>query len=447
MLKQLMEERANLIKQMRDMVETAEKENRDFSAEETEKYEKINSRIDQIKDKIDKLKRIEELEAESQQVIHSAENLPGKEDYDGREAKEAEHKDSRATTSPQQRAKDFAVAIQGWARASNGMSLEDEHIQAMQRVGISPSQAEIEIRLAGDYGLVKREARAMSTSDGSGGEFIPEGLVRTIETALLYYAPLRNYATVMRTATGNTLVWPTVNDTGNKGELLAENTAAATQDIATSSISLGAYKISSKFVKVSNELLTDSAFNLINYIGTAIGERIARKQVELFTTGTGSSQPQGIVTGATAGKTAASATAITFDEVLDLIYSVDAAYRQRAAFMANDAVILALRKLKDSNGQYIWQPSGQAGEPDRLSGYPVIFNNEMADTIEASAKTLIFGAINKYIIRDVQTLTLRRLNERFADYDQVGFIGFMRSDGKVLDAGTHPIKYLQQAAS
>ena len=152
------------------------------------------------------------------------------------------------------------------------------------------------------------------------------------------------------------------------------------------------------------------------------------------------------MTAATLGVTAASAAAITGDELINLYHSVDPAYRAGAGWVMHDNVVLYVRKLKDGDNQYLWQPGLQAGVPDRLLTAPVTVCQEMASTVEASAKTVLFGQLSKYKVRDVGTLRLKRLVERYAEYDVEGFVALSRHDGELLDAGTHPVKYLQQAS-
>ena len=167
---------------------------------------------------------------------------------------------------------------------------------------------------------------------------------------------------------------------------------------------------------------------------------------DYFVTGTGSSEPQGVVTGSSLGVTAASATAVTFDEIIDLINSVDPAYQASASFglAMNNSTKAAIRKLKDSNGQYLWQAGLTANDPDTILGKPVVVLQEMAD-IATGEKTIIAGDMSKFVIRDAGPVRLARMDERYRDYDQTGFVAFARVDSIVIDAGTNPIKHLIQA--
>jgi HK97 family phage major capsid protein len=208
---------------------------------------------------------------------------------------------------------------------------------------------------------------------------------------------------------------------------------------------LDAYKISSDIIRVSYELLQDSGFDMDAIIGEAFGERLGRKSNGFLTTGTGSSQPNGIVTAAALGKTAASATAITWDEIFDLFHSVDPAYRgsPKARFMFNDATLLVLRKLKDGDGNYLWQESNaRTGEPATISGKPYSINQAM-DSIATGNRTVVFGDFSKYIVRKAAGMQMLRLVERYGEFWQVGFIAMNRIDGELLD--TAAVKHLIQA--
>ena len=247
------------------------------------------------------------------------------------------------------------------------------------------------------------------------------------------------------TATGNSLTMPTMDDTSNTGALIAENTVVTLAEIAFGTKVLDAFKYTSGVVLVSSELLQDSAIDVEAIVRDAMSERIARIGNPHLTTGTGSGQPDGIVTASTLGKTAAAQQAVTFDEIIDLEHSVDPAYRNDPScrFMFNDAMLKIVRKLKDGEGRYIWQPADmKAGLASNIDGYPYSINQAMA-AVTTGNKTILFGAFNKYVVRMVLQFAIRRLVERYADYDQTGFIGFTRLDGELLD--TAAVKHLIQA--
>jgi HK97 family phage major capsid protein len=297
-------------------------------------------------------------------------------------------------------------------------------------------------------GFVGKESRAQGVGTSTaGGYLVPEGFRAQIVEAQKAYGSVQSESTVLNTATGATLPWPTNDDTGNVGALLAENTQATEQDLELGTADLGAYKYTSKIVRVSLEFLQDVDWmDSEAFLRRKFAERLGRIHNQHFTTGTGTAQPQGIVTGATSGVTAASGTAITYDELIDLEFSLDDAYREspNAAYMFNSAVLKATRKLKDSNGQYLWQPSVQAGTPNMLNGHRYVTNPDMAAPA-IGVKSVLFGDFEAgYVVRLVKAFELIRLNERYADFGQVGFIAFDRADGTVQDAAAY--RALTQAA-
>lgn len=283
-----------------------------------------------------------------------------------------------------------------------------------------------------------RESRAAMdiTNAGAGKETIPAGFVYELDRKLLAFGGPRRVCRVIQTASGNSLPYPKVDDTGNSGALLAEATDMGSSVAATTSaVTFGAYKFSSTPILVSSELLQDSAFDLAAELGSFLGERLGRVEGTYTTTGTGSSQPEGIVTGAATGKTAASTTAFTTDELMDLFHSVDPAYRESAGgWMMHDTIVSTIRKFKDSNGQYIWQPGISASMPDLLLGKPITLNQHMDSALTTGKKLVVFGDFSRFIIRDAGSVVLHRLNELYRATDQTGFVAFRRFDSKVIQS-------------
>lgn len=451
--KRLREERAPValeIQKLADKMALDITEGRGESAEDTEKYETLNASYDGMSRSIELAERAERVsgdnEEQEEQRQESGEKkpskpapLPGRGDV-RHDSEEDEGEERNAGPTEEQR----AVALQGWMLAQLDRPLQQRHKNACTAVGIRPYAAHFDVSFRKDYRSVRTEHRALGTQiAASGGALIPDGFVNNLEMALLQFGGMRTVADVLRTDTGNNIPWPTSNDTSNEGAILGEaTTVGSSVDPTFGATTFHAYKYSSKLVQVAVELLEDSAFNLAAELGRMLGERIGRITNRHFTVGTGASQPWGLVPSATVGVTTASASAIAADEILTLVHAVDPAYRPGSVFMMLDSTLLALRKLKDGNGQYLWQPGFQAGMPDMLLGYPVVANQHMA-AIAASAKVIAFGALNKYKIRDVSGFRLRRLVERYADTDQEGFIAFSRHDGNLLDAGTHPVQVLQ----
>ena len=204
-------------------------------------------------------------------------------------------------------------------------------------------------------------------------------------------------------------------------------------DVTFDQIILDAHKLHVA-VKVTEELLYDSMFDIENYLFDAFGKALANAEEDAFINGDGNGKPLGILAaagGAQTGVTTASSTAITADEVINLVYSLKRPYRKNAVFIMNDQTIAAIRKLKDGNGMYMWQPALTAGEPDRLLGYPV-HTSQFMPTIAAGAKTIAFGDFSYYNIGDRGSRSLGELRELFAGNGMVGFLAKERVDGKLV---------------
>lgn len=365
---------------------------------------------------------------------------------------ESERKASDPEAQMREASEDPLYAIQGFLRAGKRRMLTERQKKACERMGFDPSEGEVEMRsgvIYGNEGLFSplREIRAgldVATS-GAGKETIPAGFFAELDRKLLAYSGARQVARVVNTPSGNSLPWPKVDDTSNSGALLSEATTIGTSvDPTFSAVTLGSYKFSSKAVLISAELLEDSAFNLSDLIGSLLAERLGRVMGTYDTTGTGSSEPEGIVSGSAAGKTAASTTAFTPDEVIDLVHSVDIAYRnERCGFMMHDTVVKAIRKFKDNDGMYLWQPSMQLGVPDRLLGYPMTVNNNMDSAFTTGKKLVLFGDFSHFVIRDVGATRFYRLDELYRGTDQTGFVALRRMDSKVIQSAA--IKHLKLA--
>ena len=300
---------------------------------------------------------------------------------------------------------------------------------------------------------VPAELRAQAIGSGAaGGYTVPTLFLPEIVKTMKLYGPMADGQIVREIVTdgGNPLPWPTVDDTANSGAQVAENTASVTngsQDVAFGQGQLDAYVHRSGVVQVPLELLQDSAFDVQALLNELLGERIGRGMNAALTTGTGAGQPNGIATAAANGKTAASTSAITFDEVLDLTHSVDPAHRGApgAGYMLHDTTLLALRKLKDGQGNYLWQAGDvRNGLPAQLNGYPYYINQAMANVGSGTAsRVLLFGNFKKYVLRRVRDFNLIVMRERFAELLQVGFLAWARFDGELTD--TQAVKRLTLA--
>ena len=278
-------------------------------------------------------------------------------------------------------------------------------------------------------------------TDSEGGYLVPDEFERTLVEALEEENVFRTLAHVIRTSSGDRKI-PVVASKGT-ASWVDEEGAYTESDDAFSQVSIGAYKLGT-MIKVSEELLADSVFDLEAYISKEFARRIGAREEESFFNGDGKGKPLGILAaagGAEVGVTAASATAITADEVIDLFYSLKAPYRKNAVWVLNDATVKQIRKLKDTTGQYLWQPSLVAGTPDTILGRPVKTSAFMP-TAAAGAKTIAFGDFKYYWIADRQGRTFKKLSELYAANGQVGFMGTQRVDGKLILP--EAIKVLQQ---
>ena len=281
-------------------------------------------------------------------------------------------------------------------------------------------------------------------TDSEGGYLVPDEYERTLVEALEEENIFRQMAKVIKTSSGDRKI-PVVASKGT-ASWIDEEGAYPESDDSFGQVSIGAYKLGT-MIKVSEELLNDSVFDLQSYISREFARRIGAKEEEAFFTGDGKGKPLGVLAatgGAETGVTAASATAVTADELMDLYYSLKSPYRKKSVWVLNDSTIKAIRKLKDNNGQYLWQPSLTAGAPDTILGRPIRTSAYMP-AIAAGAKTIAFGDFSYYWIADRQGRSFKRLNELFAATGQVGFLASQRVDGKMILA--EAVKVLVQKAA
>lgn len=293
-------------------------------------------------------------------------------------------------------------------------------------------------------------AATQTTTTTGGGYTIPRGFQAELEKALKSYGGMWEASRIIRTSKGNTLDWPTVNDTSNKAYLLSESTSAATsaQSVVFGQQQFEAYKYTSGLIQVPTELVEDSEFDIMSEIRSLLVERIFRGTNEAFTIADGSSKPHGVVHAAAYGGTTTAT--IQADDIVDLMHEVDPAYRNmpNARFMFHDSTLKAIKKLSHSSSddRPLWLPSIRDNEPPTLYGKPYTINQDMP-VLGDGAKWILFGDFSKYIIRVVRDMRIVRLNERYGELDQVAIVVFFRVDGDILNGGTNPIKYLRVDAT
>ena len=280
--------------------------------------------------------------------------------------------------------------------------------------------------------------------DTEGGYTVPDEFERQLIHGLEENNIFRRMAHVIRTASGTRKI-PIANDIMeaswiDEGEEIPETNTKFAQT------TLSAYKLGT-MIKVSNELLHDSAFDIAAYIADRFGVCMGNAEEKAFITGTGEKQPTGLLhdtNGAEQGVVAASETALTFDEIFQLYYSLKAPYRRKAAFLCNEASVLQLMLLKDKNDNYIWKPSLDIAQPDTILGRP-IYTSAFMPLPTAGEKAICFGDYSYYWVADRSNRTFRRLNELYARTDQVGFLTTQRVDGKLILPET--VKYLKMAGT
>lgn len=399
---ELRRQRAALITQARAIVNGAG--DGGLASEQQEQFERLMADADRLMGQIGQLERLESVEA----GLEESSRQGGREEHGG-------------GSEDGQRA--YHEAFVQWARRG----IQD----------CTPEQRSILM-----------EHRVQSAVTGSAGGFtVPQGFYGRIVEAMRDFGGVRTVATIMPTQSGNDIPVPTNNDTANEGELLAENTPVAALALTFARVILKAYKYSSRTILVPFELLQDEAVNLEEYIARKLGERIGRITNRHFTVGDNADKPQGVVTGSALGKTGAGGqtTAVTVNDLTDLLHSVDVASRNGARWMMHDQTLKALKMLKDQQDRPLWLPGLAMREPDTILGYPYVVNNHMP-VMAASARSILFGDFTAYVIRDVMDIQLFRISDKYIESGQVGFLAFYRGDGRMVDAGMGPVRHFVNAA-
>ena len=280
-------------------------------------------------------------------------------------------------------------------------------------------------------------------TDSEGGYLVPDEYEHTLVEALEEENIVRKLAHIVKTASGERKI-PIVASKGSANWIDEEGPYVDSDD-SFGQVTIGAFKLGTT-IKISEELINDSVFDLEAYISKEFARRIGNREEEAFFTGDGNGKPTGILTavgGAQLGVTATSATAITADELVDLFYSLNTPYRKNAVWLMNDSTVKAVRKLKDGQGQYLWQSALTSDTPNTLLGRPV-YTSAYMPSVAAGEKTVAFGDFSYYWIADRQGRSFKRLNELYAVNGQIGFLGSQRVDGKLILP--EAIKVLQQKA-
>lgn len=323
-------------------------------------------------------------------------------------------------------------------------------IASMQRdVPAEARQLGVGMVLAGRRDLVLGPGAEKRALTAAGNTTVAEDFMRELDAAMKDYSGMAQAARTVNTDTGADMPFPTMDDTGQIGALLAEGSAAAdTADPTLAAVVLQAFLYTSKIVRVPNQLLQDSAFSVDSYLPEALGVRLGRILNNHATLGTGSSQPRGLITAILADTTqltAASATAIAFGDIVNLYHAVDPAYRDgpNVGFMMHDDILKVVEKIVDSNGRPIFRPATDApGSVATIYNRPVFINQDMNATVVEDAESIVFGDFAHYIIRRALNPVLMRLNERYAEFFQAGFVMFDRWDGDMVGGAGRALRLL-----
>lgn len=389
---ELKQERASAIKKQRRLVDKAEEEDRSLSSDERTKFNNLDEEIDKLEERIEDLKKVEEREKKILEQM-------------GGEGKEADNNDNEYRSV----------------------------YERMLRKGMD--------NLDREERKIIREKRAQSVANATkGGYLVPTEWANRMIEKLTEQSVMRRLATVETTAVETKIPVSTSKPTFG---WIDEEGSFPTTDEEFGQKSVDAWK-NGGIIKVSEELLYDNQYDLEGRIERDFSVAASQLEEAAFVNGNGVKKPRGLILDAEAGVSDAGGSSnVDFDDVIDLVYSLKSVYRRNANFLANDDAAKTLRKLKDSNNQYLWEPSTQAGQPDRLLGYDIYYSPEMPD-VSDNNKAMLFGDLSYYSIYDRQGLFMQRLNEKYADNGQIGFRAYMRTDGlltlpeavKYLDVGS-----------
>lgn len=418
----LREERAKVKAEADRLLVTAEKEKRGMTAEENHKHNELYAEFDKFCDQIDLLEKKEQ----------------------SKRADEVLNKSYRKTApdrfTPESRLAP-GDAVRSWFSRKNTYGMTHDELENMARCGIDPHSNTFKLGIR-------------NTTKASGGT----GLVQWTEftskfdEALKWYGKTRNLVTVLKTETGQNLPYPTVDDTANVATIVSEAGAVSAVDMSTNYVTLGSYKLNSGEVPLSLELIRDSSVPIEDLVVRSIYTRFARAFEKYIVSGTGSSQPNGLLARASSasvvlGGTAASPS-ITVAKIFDLLDSIDLAYQDAPGFgfLMHPTVLTMIRKLTDSTGQPIYQTDFRSGAPGTLLGFPVYQSAYMNATGSAvNVPMILAGDYSHYVWREIGEIEVHRLDQVRMLNGLVSYVAFMRADGNLLN--TNAVKYIANPAS
>lgn len=406
---ELRQERARVWDAMQKLNAGAMEEQRSLTAEEQEQWDRMNAELDRLAELIGKEERAEEERGRIAVSDAIAEHdVPAKQS-------EAAYRDA------------FRAYLVG------GMG------------ELGPEQRTLLRK--GHTSLSGAETRALGVGAGpTGGFTVPDESMAPIVEAMEAFGGIRaSRATVRTTNSGADWPVPMNNDVDNEGVRIGENQAVGEQDVEFGQKVLRAYMYTSRIIRVPYQFLQDTSIaDFESWLGRVFGDRIGRITNREFTEGLGGgNEPEGLLTASVLGATTGAADVITYDDLVELEHSVDPAYRIGAEWMLHDQTLKELKQLTDGMGRPLWVPGVAVREPDTILGYRYVVNQHFPSPAWASGdRAIAFGDMSYYWVRDVRGVTVVRLDERYADNLQVGFLAFSRHDGALVDAGTHPIRHL-----
>jgi HK97 family phage major capsid protein len=408
-VKELLEKRATIWDQAQALLQKARDEKRALNADEQQQFDRMVAEMGELKATADREERAAQIDAEMRKSVTD----PVRPAAGTPEARAAE------------RNEEYRSAMDAYLRKG---AQELTHEQR----------------------TVLAERRAMSQVTGNLGGYtiMDKSFGRLIEELKSFGGIRQSRAEFLTTSSGENMPIPIGDDTNNKGRRLgAGDTAATNKDPAFAQRNLETFLYTSEIVKAPFQLLQDSMFDIEGWLWNKLAERISRITNEEQTTGDGNGMPLGIVTGAGEGKVApgGQVDSITYNDLVDMFLSVDAAHRQNAEWMFNDNTLKALMKLADQDGKPLWVPSLVAGIPDMVLGKRYVINTDMADP-GAGNKPLLFGNLNLYKGRDVTGAIIKRLEEKYIEEGMVGFVMFSRHGGTLASIGK-AVKYFKNPAA
>lgn len=445
----LADERALILEEMSNMIDASTKEERAFSEDEQATFDSLNKQAESLQHRWEAAYAYETaagavptnpvgtasvdpvVPQEMRSVASADLSKPGKPfDDPSREKRQQESRQAFRAWAMGKRARraDLEVADR------IGFDVRSDVIDLDFRLGLFGNQ------LADTY----EERQQQTDTDGAGGFLVPEDFSNEFERALKDFSGMRQISRIVTTASGAAFQWPSADDTGARATIVAEGAASSVTDVTFTNTTFNAFTYRS-LMQSSRELLQDSFTDIPALLGSMLGERLGRGLNADFTVGTDSGEPAGAVQTSTANAALATDNAPTYDEMVDLIHSIDPAYRASPSFaiMASDTVVANLRKLKDSQNNPIWNTPVAAGMPPTFLGVPVITNNDVPTAAATGTKSIACGDFSRYIIRDVaqQGVQIQRLDELYAANALVGFLLFSRHDGRIVIPAHGAIKH------